>query len=180
MHKSIMDSANSLMGSSIYDQRRLEKMFESFDGKDMASELDANVGSVTEDDEDFEGDEDIKLLDDEGGEEGEEEEEIEMISVVDAIRAIQLVRDGDAETPEEAIEMVKAENEEGGGEEDFEGGEDEGGLDFDDLRGNKEEVEEELEIEIGDDEEKEDECSGAKQYGESHISFVDYAKKYLK
>ena len=139
----LMESANSLMGHTIYEQRVLEKkakLSEGFDGKisDEEEEVEEGLDSIVDmeragpDDEDEEGLEGL-----EGGEEGEEEEESEMISVEDAIRAIQMIIDGSAETAEEAIEMVKAE----GGEESEEGEEGEGLEGLEGLEGADEEDE---------------------------------------
>lgn len=205
----LMESANSLMGHTIYEQRVLEKkarLSEGFEEKLSDDEEDVEEGLDSIIDMEKAGPED----DEEGGElegleggeeEGEEgEEELEMISVEDAIRAIQMVIDGEAETAEEAIEMVKSEGgEEGGeleaGEEgELEGGEDEDGeidekmkpkFKFHTFHKAKKGLTEE------DDEEVEevDECNDkgmktkepkADQYGESHSMFLKFAEKYLK
>ena len=165
----LMESANSLMGHTIYEQRVLEKRAQLNENPallGMAARVAAPIvagaigDKLSQKDEEVEmeeegldsiidmeragpDDEDEEGLEGlEGGEE-EGEEELEMISVDDAIRAIQMIIDGDAETAEEAIEMVKAESGEEGGEEGEEGGEEgEEGLEgLEGLEGSDEEDE---------------------------------------
>lgn len=184
----LMESANSLMGHTIYEQRRLEKQAKLSEGFEANLDTDEEVETEGLDSiidmeragpegEDEEGGDTEGLEGLEGGDEEGEEEEIEMISVEDAIRAIQMVIDGEAETAEEAIEMVK-------------GGDTEGG----DAEGEEEievEVEEKMKpkfnfkkknIQEEDDEEEVEECDTAKadQYGESHSTFLKFAERYLK
>ena len=83
----LMESANSLMGHTIYEQRVLEKkakLSEGFDGKiSDEEEVEEGLDSIVDmeragpDDEDEEGLEGL-----EGSEEGEEEEEEDRKSVV--------------------------------------------------------------------------------------------------
>lgn len=199
----LMESANSLMGHTIYEQRVLEKkakLSEGFEEKlaDDEEDVEEGLDSIIDMERagpDEEGGDTEGL---EGGEEGEEgEEEIEMISVEDAIRAIQMVIDGEAETAEDAIEMVKSA--EGGDAEGLEGLEGEEGEEGEE--GIDVEVEEESAkpkfnftakkgITEEDDEEEEvvDECNdkgvapkvAKSQYGESHSLFLKLSEKYLK
>jgi len=193
----LMESANSLMGHTIYEQRVLEKQAKLSEGFEANLDTDEEVETEGLDsiidmeragpeNKDVGGGDTEGLEGLEGGDEEGEEEEIEMISVEDAIRAIQMVIDGEAETAEEAIEMVKGGDEEGGDTEGLEG--------LEDLEGGEEEIEVEVEekvkpkfdfkkknIQEEDDEDVEG-CSTAKadQYGESHSTFLQFAERYLK
>lgn len=164
-----LESANSLMGHNIYEQRELEKMAEELGNSDVEKEdgLDTISANVSDEEEgDISGD--------------EGEDEIEMISVDDAIRAIQMVIDGEAETAEDAIELVKSESDDED-EEGLEGdGEVEGDLGDSEIEECKQpkELSEEGECEEDECEEKEvDEYNN--NYGESHSLFLKLSQRYL-
>ena len=158
----------------------------------------------------FMPEEDIELddtveIEDEGGEledelDGEElegEEETPMMSVEDAIRALQLIINGEAETAEDALDMVQDadgdyDGSEEGEEDELESGEE------DELESGEEEVEEcnaspvdeeedvevedevvEEEVSEEDDEVVEEEVEDEQQYGESHNMFLKLSQRYL-
>ena len=145
--------------------------------------------------EDIELDDDTVEIDDEGGEledlegdlEGDElegeDEETPMISVEDAIRAIQLVINGDAESAEDALDMVQDLE----GEENIEGDElgDELASDEEDIEDVEEcnaspveEGDEEV-ADIVDEEDDVEEGDENEQYGESHSRFLKMSQRYL-
>ena len=107
----------------------------------------------------------------EGEEIGDELEEEPQISVADAIRAIQLVLNGEAETAEDALDIVQNAEEVDGDE--LEGDEIDAEID---EPGDSEEIEmesEEVDAEDMVDEEEED------IYGESHSKFLSLSRRYL-
>ncbi len=131
MGYSMLESANSFMGRSIYEQEELEAKAKVDEADD---ELEVSVSDDSEGGEDLEGLED---LDAEGGEdELTDEEEAATMPVELAIRAMQLILNGEAESAEDALDIVQSV--------------DDGEVELDDIGG---EPEEEAEDELAPDEE---------------------------
>ena len=187
MNKKLVESANSFMGRDSYEQRKMDEMELDVD--------DLKLGGEEEEEEVVSLDVDPELGDElEGDLEGEEE--IPMLTVDLAIKAIQLALNGEVETAEEALELVRAEEGEGeeeielGGEEgeELEGLGDELGTDELETESSCEDKEDVVEEEVEEVDESSDEevveeeeeaPAEEEQYGESHSMFLKYSAQYL-
>ena len=181
MGYSLLESANRFMSKDSYDQAKIEET----DDEEIV------IGG--EEEGELEGGEDLEGLEDL---DAEGEEELPLMPVEAAIRAIQLVLNGEAESAEQALDMVQdMEAEEGDGEEldgELELG-DEEEVEECSTRLEGEDVEEEVveeevvdgvdgeleETTIEDEEEVVEEEEEPENYGESHSKFLRLSQRYL-
>ncbi len=133
MGYSMLESANSFMGRSIYEQEEMEAKAKMAEGDD---ELEVSIAPEEEGGDDLEGLEDLDAEGGEGEEELTDEEAAEEMPVELAIRAMQLILNGEAESAEEALDIVQSV--------------DDGEVEIDDIGG---EPEEEAGDELAPDEE---------------------------
>ena len=96
---SYLNLANKYMGKTIYEQRELEsESFEEVVEEVLDTEDDTEIETEIDP---VDGEEDVEMDD------TEEVEEEPTITMANAIKAIQLVINGEAETAEEALDLVK-------------------------------------------------------------------------